>query len=91
MTLEQFRLDGKVAIITGAGRGIGAAIATTLPRPRADVVIGARTAAQLDEVATIVADHGRRAATLAGDLSTRMGSPSSWTSRCRSWAESTSS
>lgn len=73
MVLEKFRVDDKVAIVTGAGRGIGAATATTLAEAGADVVIGARTADQLDAVAEEVAGHGRRAVSVAGDLSDRDG------------------
>lgn len=73
MGLDQFRLDGKVAIVTGAGRGIGAATATTLAEAGADVVIGARTAEQLSTVATAIEGHGRRAIAVAGDLSSRAG------------------
>lgn len=71
MALDQFRLDGKVAIITGAGRGIGAATAATFAEAGADVVIGSRTAEQLAEVAAVVESHGRRAVPIAGDLSSR--------------------
>ena len=69
MVLEKFRLDGQVAIVTGAGRGIGAAIAVAYAEAGADVVIAARTQSQLDEVAERVAAHGRRAVVRAGDLS----------------------
>lgn len=58
--LDQFRLDGKVAIVTGAGRGIGAAIAKTFAEAGADLVIGARTLEQLEETATAVRSFGRR-------------------------------
>ena len=49
--LDSFRVDGKVALVTGAGRGIGRASAIALAEGGADVVIAARTAEQLDEVA----------------------------------------
>ena len=65
---DRFRLDGRVAIITGAGKGIGAAIATTFAAAGADVVLMARTASDLDEVAGQVAASGRRALTLAADV-----------------------
>lgn len=73
MVLERFRLDGQVAVISGAGRGIGAAIAEALAEAGADVVIGARSEHQLSETAATVAQHGRRAVSVAGDLSTRDG------------------
>lgn len=69
MILDRFRLDDKVAIITGAGRGIGAATAVGLAEAGADVVISARTAAQLGEVAAKVEAAGRRAVTVPADLS----------------------
>jgi len=73
MGLDKFRLDDKVAIITGAGRGIGAATAAMFAEAGADVVIGARTEAQLATVAGDVEAHGRRAVVVAGDLSSREG------------------
>ena len=61
MVLDMFRLDGQVAVVTGAGRGIGAASALALAEAGADVVLSARTEDQLQEVAKQVADLGRRA------------------------------
>lgn len=66
--LDRFRLTDKVAVVTGAGRGIGAAIATTFADAGADVVISSRTAEQLDEVAAQVAALGRRAVVVPADL-----------------------
>ena len=68
MVLEMFRLDGKVAVVTGAGRGIGAASALALAEAGADVVLSARTEDQLQDVAKQVADRGRRALIVPADL-----------------------
>ncbi len=65
---EAFRLTDRVAIVTGAGRGIGAAIARTFADAGADVVLAARTKEQLDEVAADVEAHGRRAVAVAFDV-----------------------
>ncbi|MFD6455981.1 MULTISPECIES: SDR family oxidoreductase [unclassified Nocardia] len=68
MILDAFRLDGRVAIVTGAGRGIGAATALALAEAGADVAIAARTTEQLDEVAGKIRALGRRAVTVTADL-----------------------
>ncbi|QLL06657.1 SDR family oxidoreductase [Mycobacterium vicinigordonae] len=68
MILDRFRLDDKVAVITGAGRGLGAAIALAFAEAGADVVIASRTQSQLDEVAEQVRAAGRRAHVIAADL-----------------------
>jgi 7-alpha-hydroxysteroid dehydrogenase len=73
MILDLFKLTGKAAIVTAAGRGIGAAIAEAFAEAGADVVIGARTESQLQEVAQRVKKHGRAAVVVAGDLSQRAG------------------
>src|SRR6185312_388174 len=61
MILDRFRLDDKVAVITGGGRGLGAAIALAFAEAGADVVIGSRTQSQLDEVAEQIEAVGRKA------------------------------
>lgn len=66
--LDRFRLDGKVAIVTGAGRGIGAGCATAFAEAGADIVLSARTAEQLEDVAAQIVALGRRAIVVPADL-----------------------
>ncbi|MEM9467490.1 MAG: glucose 1-dehydrogenase [Actinomycetota bacterium] len=73
MVLERFRIDGQVAIVTGAGRGIGAAAAGALAEAGADLVLGARSGDQLAETAEAAATHGAEVVTVAGDLAGREG------------------
>jgi len=68
MILSRFSLEGRVAVVTGAGRGIGAAAAVGLAQAGADVLISARTADQLRVVADQVEEAGRRALAVAADL-----------------------
>jgi len=69
MIQDRFRLDDKVAIVTGAGRGIGAASALALAEAGADVLLSSRTKGQLDGVAAQIEALGRRAAVVPADLS----------------------
>jgi 7-alpha-hydroxysteroid dehydrogenase len=69
MLLDRFSLTDKVAIVTGGGRGIGAACALGFAEAGADVVIAARTKEQLEDVANQVADRGRRALGVPCDVS----------------------
>ena len=62
-------LEGKVAIVTGSGRGIGKAIALAYADSGADVALFARTAAQVEEAASEVRARGRRALAITGDVS----------------------
>jgi 2-deoxy-D-gluconate 3-dehydrogenase len=65
---QLFGLDGKIAIVTGASRGIGRDIALALARAGADLALVARDREQLEEVCREVEHIGRRALPLALDL-----------------------
>lgn len=67
--LDRFAVTDQVAVVTGAGRGIGAATAVAFAEAGADVVISSRTAAQLEAVAERVRAAGRRALVVPADLS----------------------
>jgi 7-alpha-hydroxysteroid dehydrogenase len=69
MILDRFRVTDQVAVVTGSGRGIGAATAVALAQAGADVVIASRTASDLNAVAEQVAAAGRRAHPVVADLS----------------------
>src|SRR5438105_13313363 len=63
-----FRLDGKVALVTGARRGIGRAVALALAAAGAEPVLVSRTPSELDAVAREVASRGGKATTLPFDV-----------------------
>ncbi|MCD4523341.1 SDR family oxidoreductase [Nocardioides sp. cx-173] len=67
--LDRFAVTGQVAIVTGAGRGLGASTAVALAEAGADVLISARTGRQLDRVAERIRATGRRAIVVPADLS----------------------
>jgi 7-alpha-hydroxysteroid dehydrogenase len=68
MILDRFRVEGRVALVTGAGKGIGAGCAIGLAEAGADVVLAARTERDLEAVAADVRDRGRRALVVPTDV-----------------------
>lgn len=66
--IDRFRLDGRVAIITGASSGLGVGFAETLAEAGADLVLGARRIERLEETATMVRSHGKRAIAVQTDV-----------------------
>jgi NAD(P)-dependent dehydrogenase (short-subunit alcohol dehydrogenase family) len=67
--LDRFRLDGKVAVVTGASSGLGVAAAQALAEAGADVALGARRVERLEETAALVKAAGRRALAVQTDVS----------------------
>lgn len=68
MSIDTFSLSGRKALVTGASRGIGRAIAEGLAAAGADVAIAARSLQSLDEAMASVAGHGRKAVPIAMDV-----------------------
>jgi len=66
--LDRFRLDGQVAVVTGAGRGIGEGIALGLAQAGADVVLAARRTQEIEDVAEKVRALGRKALAVTTDV-----------------------
>jgi NAD(P)-dependent dehydrogenase (short-subunit alcohol dehydrogenase family) len=66
--LEKFRLDGKVAVVTGASSGLGVAFARGLAEAGADVALGARRVEKLAQTREMVESLGRRAIAVATDV-----------------------
>ncbi|HTS85170.1 MAG TPA: SDR family oxidoreductase [Usitatibacter sp.] len=69
--LDRFRIDGRNALVTGAGSGIGRAIAEALAQAGASVVLCGRREAPLDEAKAAIAQAGGKAASVAGDVGNR--------------------
>ncbi|MGA8323497.1 MAG: glucose 1-dehydrogenase [Xanthobacteraceae bacterium] len=63
-----FRLDGKRALVTGGGRGIGLAAASALAEAGAHVTIAARTKSEIEEAAAALRERGQKADTLVLDV-----------------------
>lgn len=68
MTDTAFRLDGRIAMVTGAATGLGAASAIALARSGADVAISDLPGHSLEETASQIKSHGRRALTFDMDV-----------------------
>jgi 2-deoxy-D-gluconate 3-dehydrogenase len=66
--IDSFRLDGRVALVTGAGKGIGEGIAMGLAEAGADVALLARTRSDLERVAEQIRKLGRRASVVPCDV-----------------------
>ncbi len=68
MLTDFFRLDGKTALVTGAGKGIGARIATAFAEMGADLILLARTESDLEQVARDIEALGQQARVFPCDI-----------------------
>lgn len=66
--LETLRLDGKTAVVTGAGRGLGKAMAKAMAQAGAELVCAARTQAQIDQTIQEIQEAGGRAMAVQTDV-----------------------
>ncbi len=68
LKLPSFRLDGKVALVTGAGAGLGAAIAIGLAESGAEVLLVGRTQTSLERTSAVISKHGGRSRAIVCDV-----------------------
>ncbi|MDQ3981355.1 MAG: SDR family NAD(P)-dependent oxidoreductase, partial [Actinomycetota bacterium] len=71
MTIERFSLAGKIAVVTGASRGIGRALAIGFAEAGADVAVAARSEGDLETLAKEIDSLGRRALVVRTDVTKR--------------------
>ena len=71
MSTDRFSLEGKVAIVTGASRGIGRAIATGFAEAGADIAVAARNENDLETLVKEIDELGRRAIAVPTDVTDR--------------------
>jgi NAD(P)-dependent dehydrogenase (short-subunit alcohol dehydrogenase family) len=67
--LDRFRLDDKVAVVTGASSGLGVAFAVAFAEAGADLVLAARRADRLEQTKALVQERGRKALCVTADVS----------------------
>lgn len=87
MYLPSFRLDNKKAIVTGAGRGIGRALAIGLVEAGADVALLSRTKEDLEETAKYIRELGREALVIPTDVTSREAIQESLQTIVETWAQ----
>ena len=68
MILDKFKLDDKIALVTGASVGLGQAMAIGLAEAGADVVVHCHFAGEADETCQKISDLGRKSISIAGDM-----------------------
>ena len=66
--MDPFRLDGKRAVVTGAGKGIGRGIAVQMARAGADLVVASRTREDLESLAEEIGPLGRKVSIFECDV-----------------------